>query len=200
MKKLILLYVVLVIHIPCYGQKRNHFTIDIKKPASGHKHLRLDGAYLFCEEIKYSRSVLLYFYPDGTYYQDGPVPNTRVSDPYNCNEIVKKIREHLVIDPFSFGLYSVSGDTLITQLTQQRVGAGLPITLYERKWLIKMDSLISIPRVTTYSVFPFRKEQEVYYFPDARYFYYRVPSKPNTSRAWFKDKRWYIEAISKRKK
>lgn len=200
MRKGFLLISAVILQVVCHGQKRNHFTIDISKPPPANTGLRYDGAYVYCEGIKWSRSTVLFFYASGIYY-DGPMlHNTALASSYDCSTIIGAILKRITNDPWSFGIYSVSNDTLTTQLTQKPINKLQPYTLYERKWLVRNDSLISIPEVTVFNNFPFEKRYETRRHPDDKYFYFPAPIKPDSSLAWLTIKDWYIQAVSNRQK
>ena len=192
MKQLIAVCGLIILPFAMFAQK-NPFNLPFRHHSSD--KLRLDGAYLFCEEIKWSRSQIVAFYSNGIVFIGPFAHNANLGfDSVVCSKVALLMSNNSWADKFRFGVYTVLNDTLTIQITKPSEVFGNRY-VEMTKWVVEAGAIRKIERVVEQNwawakKLKFSKNQMTLN-EEKDYNFFPVMTKPDSNMAFFYHCPWF---------
>ncbi len=174
--KYLIIIAISVLFVSCLINKKKGFSVYTKPISPNAFTLKTNGVYL----SKSHKGGVFFFYKNGIVYNEGFSKYFSLTKP-------------LYVDKDRWGHYMLKGDTIIIQTFGRNDQSIYKRWVIERKGIIINDTSFEIHSWFSHYGKTYMKQKELYKL-------YKYKNKPDSTKAWFVNKNWYLENLHESRK
>lgn len=184
---IVLLFLLIIVFSSCFNQKKHFKIIRIPVKEDRSKNFKKNGVYISNQE----KGSALFFFENGFTKWSGWT-NNFIEDKVNNFKDIEEFNNNFQKE--YWGHYAIKNDTIIIQEFNHNNEEIYKRSISERHGLIINDSTIVILSWDSY--------WGNYQLPQdpMKYIFYPTNSKPDSTKAWFNNKRWYKKNLHESRK